>query len=75
MRRIIAMLTVTALMAVFGVTPAFAQVGGGGDDCNSQNTQAGLLNNTNLLGSQQNQQGSCNTQQDNDVGGLIGDIL
>lgn len=75
MRRIIAMLIVTALMAFGAAVPAFAQGDGAGDDCNSANTQAGLLNNTNVLGSQQNQQGSCNTQEDNDVGGLIGDIL
>ena len=80
MKRIFAVLAVSALMAAMMVAsamPAFAHDGnhGDGDDCNSSNQQAGLLNNTNVLGSQQNQQGSCNEQTDDDTGGLIGDIL
>jgi hypothetical protein len=73
MKRIFAIFAVIALLAL-PAGPAFAGHSGG-DDCNSANQQAGVLNNTNVLGSQQNQQGSCNVQQDNDVGGLIGDIL
>jgi hypothetical protein len=66
MRRVIFMFTVAIIMSVsmmFGAVPAFAT---GGDDCNSNNSQNGALNNTNVLGSQQNQQGSCNDQKDND---------
>ena len=72
MKRIFMVLAVSALMAAMMVAsamPAFA------DDCNSENQQAGLVNNLNALGSQQNQQGSCNVQTDDDLGGLIGDIL
>ena len=72
MKRIFAIIAVIALMAV-PVGPAFA--GSGGNDCNSNNQQVGVANNTNVLGSQQNQQGSCNDQEDNDTGGLIGDVL
>ena len=76
MRRVIQMLTVAIILSVsmmFGAVPAFAS--DGDNDCNSSNTQNGVLNNTNVAGSQQNQQGSCNDQEDNDKGFLIGDVL
>lgn len=63
MRRVIVLLTVSALMAlstVFGALPAFATGSGGGsggDDCNSTNSNSQLVN-ANIIGNQQ--QGSCN---------------
>ena len=64
MRRIIALLTIPALMVVFGATPTFAQSSGG--DCNERNFQSEQFNNINVRGSQQNQQGSCNVQSNDD---------
>ena len=64
MKRIFAIFAVIALSAL-PAGPAFAG-GSGGNDCNSNNQQVGVANNTNVLGSQQNQQGSCNDQEDND---------
>ena len=56
--------------------------GGLGEECPSEecpnessNTQTGPFNNINVWGSQQDQQGSCNVQQNNDSGALIGDFL
>ena len=65
MRRITAVLLVSASMAAFGAVPALAQTGGG--DCNEANFQSEPYNNINIRGSQHNQQGSCNVQSNDDT--------
>ncbi len=73
-RLVIGTALLTVLMLAMTAVPAFATTSGG-DSCsgNQTNNQQGLLigGNTNLLGSQQTQQGNCNTQQDNDLVDLL----
>ena len=83
MKRAISVLliTVAALVAVAtatsGLLLALADGGRGGelgDRSEESDTRSGPFNNTNVRGSQQNQQGSNNVQTDDDTGGLIGDV-
>jgi hypothetical protein len=52
-------------MVVFGAVPSFAQSSVG--DCTETNFQSEPFNNSNVRGSQQNQQGSCNVQSNDDT--------
>ena len=77
---LVLLVTVAALVAVATATSGLLALadegrGGGLGDCSDEsNTRSGPFNNTNVLGSQQNQQGSNSVQRDNDAGGLIGDV-